>query len=78
MTEIAVVFQRTPHPPFPPAAIEELGQNALVFRVQPDEGVTVRFGSKIPGTQMEVRDVTMDFEYGRVVRGRPRRPTNGS
>ncbi|MGB3764731.1 MAG: glucose-6-phosphate dehydrogenase, partial [Ornithinimicrobium sp.] len=31
---------------------------------QPDEGVTVRFGSKVPGSQMEVRDVTMDFGYG--------------
>jgi glucose-6-phosphate 1-dehydrogenase len=32
--------------------------------VQPDEGVTMRFGSKVPGSQMEVRDVTMDFGYG--------------
>ena len=45
-------------------ATEELGQNALVIRVQPDEGVTVRFGSKVPGTSMEVRDVSMDFAYG--------------
>ena len=43
---------------------EELGQNALVIRVQPDEGVTIRFGSKVPGAGMEVRDVTMDFGYG--------------
>jgi glucose-6-phosphate 1-dehydrogenase len=35
-----------------------------VIRVQPDEGVTVRFGSKVPGTSMEVRDVNMDFAYG--------------
>ena len=64
VTEIAVVFQRAPHLPFTRAAVEELGQNALVVRVQPDEGVTVRFGSKVPGTAMEVRDVTMDFAYG--------------
>jgi glucose-6-phosphate 1-dehydrogenase len=32
--------------------------------VQPDEGMTVRFGSKVPGTTMEVRDVSMDFQYG--------------
>lgn len=32
--------------------------------MQPDEGVTVRFGSKVPGTSMEVRDVSMDFAYG--------------
>ncbi len=41
-----------------------MGQNAIVIRVQPDEGVTIRFGSKVPGTSMEVRDVTMDFGYG--------------
>ncbi len=64
VTEIAVVFKRAPHLPFEKTATEELGQNAIVIRVQPDEGVTIRFGSKVPGTQMEVRDVTMDFGYG--------------
>ena len=64
VTEIAVVFKRAPHLPFTSTATEELGANALVVRVQPDEGVTVRFGSKVPGTAMEVRDVTMDFAYG--------------
>jgi glucose-6-phosphate 1-dehydrogenase len=64
MTEIAVMFQRAPHLPFDATDTEELGQNALVIRVQPDEGVTVRFGSKVPGTAMEVRDVNMDFAYG--------------
>jgi glucose-6-phosphate 1-dehydrogenase len=64
MTEIAVLFQRAPHLPFAATDTEELGQNALVIRVQPDEGVTVRFGSKVPGSAMEVRDVNMDFAYG--------------
>ncbi|WP_256105392.1 glucose-6-phosphate dehydrogenase [Streptomyces sp. ODS05-4] len=64
VTEIAVVFQRAPHSPFDQTATEELGQNALVIRVQPDEGVTLRFGSKVPGTSLEVRDVSMDFAYG--------------
>lgn len=64
VTEIAVVFKKAPHLPFESTATEELGQNALVIRVQPDEGVTLRFGSKVPGTAMEVRDVTMDFGYG--------------
>ena len=59
-----MVFQRAPHLPFAATATEELGQNALVIRIQPDEGVTVRFGSKVPGTAMEVRDVNMDFAYG--------------
>ena len=64
VTEIAVVFKRAPHLPFDATMTEELGQNAFVIRVQPDEGVTLRFGSKVPGSQMEVRDVTMDFGYG--------------
>ena len=64
VTEIAVVFKRAPHLPFERTATEELGKNAIVIRVQPDEGVTIRFGSKVPGTAMEVRDVTMDFGYG--------------
>jgi glucose-6-phosphate 1-dehydrogenase len=64
VTEIAVVFKRAPHLPFDATMTEELGQNAFVIRVQPDEGVTMRFGSKVPGNQMEVRDVTMDFGYG--------------
>ncbi|MCE1178654.1 MAG: glucose-6-phosphate dehydrogenase [Micrococcales bacterium] len=65
VTEIAVVFKKAPHLPFTDTATEELGQNAIVIRVQPDEGVTIRFGAKVPGAQMEVRDVTMDFGYGR-------------
>jgi len=64
MTEIAMIFQRAPHLPFTRTDTEELGQNALVIRVQPDEGITVRFGSKVPGSAMEVRDVNMDFAYG--------------
>ncbi|MBB3665807.1 MULTISPECIES: glucose-6-phosphate dehydrogenase [Prauserella salsuginis group] len=64
VTEIAVVFKRAPHLPFDSTSTEELGENAMVIRVQPDEGVTMRFGSKVPGTTMEVRDVTMDFGYG--------------
>jgi glucose-6-phosphate 1-dehydrogenase len=64
VTEVALLFQRPPHLPFAATDTEELGQNALVIRVQPDEGVTLRFGSKVPGTSMEVRDVNMDFDYG--------------
>ncbi|MDP9436353.1 MAG: glucose-6-phosphate dehydrogenase [Actinomycetota bacterium] len=64
VTEIGVVFRRAPHLPFSHSDTEELGSNQLVVRVQPDEGVTLRFGSKVPGTGMEVRDVAMDFSYG--------------
>ena len=64
VTEVAVVFKRAPHLPFTKTATEELTQNAVVIRIQPDEGVTMRFGSKVPGTAMEIRDVNMDFAYG--------------
>ncbi|MDA4894486.1 MULTISPECIES: glucose-6-phosphate dehydrogenase [Microbacterium] len=64
VTEIAVVFKRAPEHLFGRSQTSELGQNALVIRVQPDEGVTIRFGSKVPGAGSNVRDVTMDFGYG--------------
>jgi glucose-6-phosphate 1-dehydrogenase len=64
VTEIAVIFKRAPHLPFAPSDVEMLGANQLVIRVQPDEGVTLKFGSKVPGTTMEVRDITMDVQYG--------------
>jgi glucose-6-phosphate 1-dehydrogenase len=64
VTEIALVFKRAPHLPFAPTDTEELGHNQLVIRVQPDEGMTLKFGSKVPGSVMEVRDVAMDFLYG--------------
>lgn len=60
VTEIAIIFKKTPDSLFP----GEQEQNALVIRVQPDEGVTIRFGSKVPGPGSEVRNVSMDFGYG--------------
>ena len=64
VTEIAVMFKKAPHLPFQPSAVELLGNNQLVVRVQPDEGVTLKFGSKVPGPTMELRDISMDFQYG--------------
>ena len=64
VTEIAVVFKHAVTP-FDSNQTEELGHNAVVIRVQPDEGITMRFGSKVPSSNaFEVRDVTMDFGYG--------------
>ncbi len=42
----------------------QLGPNALVLRIQPDEGITLRFGAKVPGQAFDVRSVSMDFSYG--------------
>lgn len=63
VTEIALVFKEAPHQPFGNTGTSALGNNAVVIRVQPDEGVLMRFGSKVPGSAMEVRDVNMDFSY---------------
>ena len=64
VTEIGMLFKKAPHLPFSKTDTQELGHNQLVIRVQPDEGVTLKFGSKVPGSAMEVRDVAMDFLYG--------------
>jgi glucose-6-phosphate 1-dehydrogenase len=63
-TEVVVQFKAAPHLPFGEAAQDGLEPNALVLRIQPDEGITMKFGAKVPGPSMEVRSVNMDFSYG--------------
>lgn len=60
VTEIAVVFKTPENDLF---TGQQLQQNTIVIRVQPDEGVTTKFTSKVPGIGHQVRDVTMDFGY---------------
>ena len=64
LTEVALVFRDVPHLPFPPGMASGLGPNAMVLRIQPDEGITLRFGAKVPGQAFRVRTVNMDFSYG--------------
>ncbi len=64
LTEVALQFQRVPHLVFAVAESQELRPNALVLRIQPDEGVSLRFGAKVPGQAFQVRDVLMDMSYG--------------
>jgi glucose-6-phosphate 1-dehydrogenase len=64
VTEVALQFQGVPHLPFSASESTGLHPNALVLRIQPDEGITLRFGAKVPGQAFEVRDVLMDFSYG--------------
>jgi glucose-6-phosphate 1-dehydrogenase len=64
MTEVALGFREVPHLPFPPGMARGLGPNAMVLRIQPDEGITLRFGAKVPGQAFRVRTVNMDFSYG--------------
>jgi glucose-6-phosphate 1-dehydrogenase len=64
VTEVVLQFQGVPHLPFSASQTTGLHRNALVMRIQPDEGITLRFGAKVPGQAFEVRDVLMDFSYG--------------
>jgi len=62
-TEIAIQFREVPHKLFASAGMEP-DANLLAIRIQPDEGIMLRFGAKIPGLGLDVRSVTMDFTYG--------------
>ena len=63
-TTIAIQFQRAPHPPFAEIAGEGLRPNVLLVHIQPDEGVSLAIGAKMPGQGMQIRTVHMDFLYG--------------
>ena len=63
-TTIAIQFTRPPHPPFEETASEGLQPNVLVVHVQPDEGISLAIGAKVPGQGLTLRTVTMDFLYG--------------
>jgi len=63
VTEIAIQFKHVPHLLFASTAVEELEPNVLMIRVQPDEGVSLTFGVKVPGPTIEVRTVDMEFDY---------------
>jgi glucose-6-phosphate 1-dehydrogenase len=63
-TTIAIQFKRAPHPPFEELAAEGLRPNVLLIHIQPDEGVSLAIGAKVPGQGMQLRTVHMDFLYG--------------
>ncbi|MGH3030476.1 MAG: glucose-6-phosphate dehydrogenase [Gaiellaceae bacterium] len=63
-TTIAIQFKRAPHPPFEVDAEEGLRPNVLLIHVQPDEGVSLAIGAKVPGQGLTIRTVHMDFLYG--------------
>ncbi len=63
-TTIAIQFKRAPHPPFEETASEGLRPNVLLVHVQPDEGVSLAIGAKVPGQGLTIRTVHMDFVYG--------------
>ena len=62
-TEIAIQFRPVPHRLFASSAADP-EPNLLAIRIQPDEGILLRFGSKVPGLGLDIRTVNMDFTYG--------------
>jgi glucose-6-phosphate 1-dehydrogenase len=63
VTEVAMEFHRPPQLPLFPGTGADLEPDALVVRVQPDEGLSLRFGAKVPGHAFRVQTASMDFSY---------------
>jgi glucose-6-phosphate 1-dehydrogenase len=65
ITDIAIHFSQAPHSPFTEGTLsEDARPNLLIIRIQPEEGISLRFLSKQPGSGMQLRPVSMDFNYG--------------
>jgi glucose-6-phosphate 1-dehydrogenase len=64
VTEVAVQFKSPPLMLFERAGAPLIDPNILAIRIQPDEGILLRFGAKVPGQGMQIRNVNMDFRYG--------------
>ena len=64
VTEVAIQFKRVPHLLFPEGSSGYLDPNWLIIRIQPDEGISIKFGAKLPGQMIQIRPVSMDFQYG--------------
>jgi glucose-6-phosphate 1-dehydrogenase len=62
-SEVRIQFRPTPHVLFAAACNSRLDLNALTLRLQPNEGISMRFNGKVPGTSVAVRPVRMHFSY---------------
>jgi glucose-6-phosphate 1-dehydrogenase len=63
VTEIVIQFKRAPLVLFRDTPVERLSPNRLIIHIQPDEGISLRFGAKLPGPTVAVGAVRMDFNY---------------
>jgi len=70
-SEIAIQFRRPPLTLFRDTAVGELSPNQLVIRIQPEEGISLRFGAKVPGPSVRVGSVAMEFNYADHFGSRP-------
>ena len=64
LTEIVVTLKPVPHLAFQEGGSLGVQPNELILTVQPDEGVSLTLGAKIPGARMRIRPVNMEFRYG--------------
>jgi len=67
VTEVAITFERPPHKIFRRDTDVSLAHNQLIMRIQPDEGLLLSFGMKVPGEGFDVKNVGMDFHYSDLV-----------
>lgn len=63
MTEVVLLYKSVPFLPLPSGAVDSLEPNAMVLRIQPDEGIEILFAVKVPGSPFRVRTVPLDFSY---------------
>jgi glucose-6-phosphate 1-dehydrogenase len=69
VTEVALTFRQVPFLMFDSRTSRDLRPNALILRIQPDEGISLEFGAKIPGEKFHLRSVAMDFSYAEAFAG---------
>jgi glucose-6-phosphate 1-dehydrogenase len=71
VSEIAIQFKEPPFLLFQNTQVEKLQPNTLVIRIQPDEGIRMSFGAKVPGPGLHLGEVAMDFDYHKVFGSSP-------
>jgi glucose-6-phosphate 1-dehydrogenase len=69
VTEVALTFRQVPFLLFDHRTSRELRPNTLILRIQPDEGISLEFGAKVPGEKFHIRSVAMDFNYAEAFAG---------
>jgi glucose-6-phosphate 1-dehydrogenase len=69
VTEVALTFRQVPFLLFDHRTSRDLRPNTLILRIQPDEGITLEFGAKVPGERFHIRSVAMDFSYAEAFAG---------
>ena len=67
VTEVVINFKKTPHYMFSQSGKGEINCNQLVVRIQPDEGILLRIGMKLPGAGYQIKNVSLDFHYSDLV-----------